>query len=138
MWVGGSEGLFCVINPDSILHYTEKGNMQSPNGISLEDNLDLAIFSSLGFTELLYTRKDMLTEEKRDKYVSSIYKSAQGIYKLFRVDTNFSKEGTNGEVGTGLGLILCHEFIRKNGGEIWIESEVNKGTRVYFTQPDSS
>ncbi|NBC81831.1 MAG: tetratricopeptide repeat protein [Bacteroidetes bacterium] len=54
---------------------------------------------------------------------------------LFRVDKQISMSGTSSESGTGLGLILCKEFIQKNKGEIWVNSKINKGTTFYFTLP---
>ena len=60
------------------------------------------------------------------------------LMKLFRIDANISRPGTENEPSTGLGLILCKEFIEKHGGEIWAESIVNKGTTFYFIVPDSS
>jgi signal transduction histidine kinase len=59
----------------------------------------------------------------------------KSIEKLFRLDQSFSTDGTNNEKGTGLGLILCKEFIKIHNGEIWIESEEGKGTCFYFTCP---
>ncbi|MBE0648060.1 MAG: DUF3365 domain-containing protein [Bacteroidales bacterium] len=56
-----------------------------------------------------------------------------GIEKLFRIDENFSNPGTQNEKGTGLGLILCKEFVNKHGGKIWVQSEVGKGSTFYFT-----
>lgn len=55
--------------------------------------------------------------------------------KLFRIDVNVSTIGTNKEKGTGLGLILCKEFVDKHNGKIWVESESGKGSTFHFTLP---
>jgi PAS domain S-box-containing protein len=54
---------------------------------------------------------------------------------LFSVGSSKSTKGTRGEAGTGLGLILCKEFVEKHGGTISVESETNKGTSISFTIP---
>lgn len=54
---------------------------------------------------------------------------------LFDLKVNPSSHGTAGEKGTGFGLVLCKEFVEKNGGEIRVESEEGTGTSVYFTLP---
>lgn len=59
------------------------------------------------------------------------------LTNLFKIDKHFSRKGTKNEVGSGLGLILCKEIIEKHGGSIWVESEVNKGSRFIFTLPKS-
>jgi signal transduction histidine kinase len=61
--------------------------------------------------------------------------SEENIHKIFRIDSNHSTHGTNGEKGTGLGLILCKEFVEQHNGKIWVESVVDKGSRFIFTLP---
>ena len=60
------------------------------------------------------------------------------IPKIFNIEGNISTNGTQNEQGTGLGLILCKEFIEKHGGNIWIESEMDRGSSFHFTIPDTS
>jgi CheY-like chemotaxis protein/nitrogen-specific signal transduction histidine kinase len=55
---------------------------------------------------------------------------------LFQLNKNTGRPGTDGEQSTGLGLILCKEFIEKHGGELWVESEEGMGSSFYFTIPD--
>jgi signal transduction histidine kinase/uncharacterized protein HemY len=55
------------------------------------------------------------------------------IQKLFKLGTKHSTLGTAKEKGTGLGLILCKDFVEKNGGTIGVESQEGKGSRFYFT-----
>ena len=59
--------------------------------------------------------------------------SQENINKLFRVDMYHSTAGTSEEQGSGLGLILCQEFVEKHQGNIWVESELKKGSTFKFT-----
>jgi len=57
------------------------------------------------------------------------------IDNLFRLDANVSRKGTEGEASTGLGLIICNDFIEKHGGKLSVESEIGKGSTFRFTLP---
>jgi len=83
----------------------------------------------------------LIAAEKHQKeFLFSVADTGVGIppnamERLFRIDQSFSTKGTNNEKGTGLGLVLCKEFIDKHKGRIWVESEEGKGTCFYFSLP---
>jgi PAS domain S-box-containing protein len=61
--------------------------------------------------------------------------SEKELNKLFAIENKLSNPGTANEKGTGLGLILCKEFVETNGGKIWVESKINQGSEFHFTVP---
>ena len=57
------------------------------------------------------------------------------VANLFRLDVQTTREGTEGEPSTGLGMLLCKEFVEKHSGRLWVESEEGNGSTFYFTLP---
>ena len=77
---------------------------------------------------------------KKDTLVIEIEDNGNGIpkediKKILNPNEHFSKLGTEKEPGTGLGLILCQNFVTKNGGELKIRSKVGEGSTFYFDLP---
>lgn len=103
----------------SILHnlisnaikFTDKGGMVKINATKLNETISITI-SDTG-----------LGIKKTD------------IERLFRLDEHITTKGTGGEEGTGLGLVLCKEMIAKHNGNIFVESEIGKGSKFTFTLP---
>jgi signal transduction histidine kinase len=79
--------------------------------------------------------QDFLTVVVKDTGVGM---DAATVAKLFRIDVHHSTSGTDEEVGSGLGLIICKEMVERNGGTIWAESQTGKGTTLAFTVPRSA
>jgi len=69
---------------------------------------------------------------------SGIGLSAGDLALLFRLDVDHKIIGGSEEKGTGIGLILCHEFVAKNGGRIWAESHLGQGSTFHFTLPQQN
>ena len=83
---------------------------------------------------------EISSELQKDSIVISVKDNGVGIAKdvldkLFQIDGVISTPGTQKEKGTGLGLILCREYLEKNKGKIWVQSEVNECTTFYFSLP---
>ncbi len=80
------------------------------------------------------------SQQEQNESVFTVRDTGIGIkketmIKLFRVDESISTKGTNNEKGTGLGLVLCKEFVEKHGGRIWANSEAGKGSSFCFSVP---
>ncbi|MCX2743718.1 ATP-binding protein [Mangrovivirga sp. M17] len=91
-----------------------------------------------------FTRKNgemkISVDDNKENYLITISDNGIGIPEnvlnnLFKIEKSISTPGTQNETGTGLGLILCKEFVKKHGGEIWVESKQGKGTKFKFTIP---
>jgi PAS domain S-box-containing protein len=80
------------------------------------------------------------SEQQDDTVIISVKDDGTGISphkieQLFQTGAHQPNTGTEGETGTGIGLIICRDFIEKNGGEIWVESEHGKGSEFCFSLP---
>jgi PAS domain S-box-containing protein len=110
----------------------------------IDENMMKTIIRNLVSNAIKFTPENgkiAVCAQKQEKdIVVSVSDTGTGIPKekqaeLFKIDTNISTKGTNNESGTGLGLILCKEFVEKHGGKIWVESEEGKGSEFFFTIP---
>ena len=87
---------------------------------------------------------DVIVETRKEKYSNQLTVSVtdtgvgiskEGIDNLFQIDKNRSTPGTENETGTGLGLIICKEFIEKHSGRIWVKSQEGQGAKFIFSLP---
>lgn len=127
--------------------------------IELTNNVDskLIVFADLS---MLYTiirnlvtnaikftpengKVNVFNSENEYSHIISVQDTGIGILdtdinKLFKLDSNFRQLGTNNERGSGLGLILCKEFIEYHNGKIWVLSTFGKGSTFSFSLPKVS
>ena len=105
-------------------------------------NMFRSIVQNLLINAIKFTETDgqivVSSVEKKGLVEISIQDTGKGISpeitsKLFNFAKQFTTNGTAGEKGTGLGLPLCKEFVERNGGTIWVESELGKGSKFTFT-----
>jgi signal transduction histidine kinase len=109
-----------------------------------DQNLTQSIFINLINNAIKFTPSKgqiKLTASQKDSMVEcSISDTGIGIPadkmdELFKLNSEFSRNGTENEPGTGLGLILCQEFVQLINGQIWVTSIEKQGTTFYFSVP---
>jgi signal transduction histidine kinase len=113
------------------------------NAVGLADlNMINLVFRNLILNGIKFTEDGgqitISSKDGGDHHTISIADNGVGIRPeiqslIFTKTTGYSTRGTANEKGTGLGLILCKEFVERNGGKIWLESEMGKGSTFYFT-----
>jgi signal transduction histidine kinase len=118
-------------------------NRVSPNTLGFGDlNMVNLVTRNLLLNGIKFTENGGTVEvgarEDGSELVISIKDTGIGISPeiqkiLFDKTAGYTTRGTANEKGTGLGLILCKEFVEKNGGRIWLESQVGKGSTFFFT-----
>lgn len=120
----------------------------TPNTMAWSDanQIDIVIRNLIS-NALKFTPKDgMITlkaVEKNKHWEISVRDTGIGMdretqEKIFDDNSNITTYGTDNEKGTGLGLSLCKEMVEKNGGTIWVESYLRKGSTFFFTVPKAS
>lgn len=113
--------------------------------INVDERLFILLISNLISNAVKFSKQGgkifINTREFNEDFVEIIVKdegvgiSDNNKSKIFNIDKIFLSEGTKGEKGAGLGLLLAKEIVEKHGGNIWFYSNVNEGTEVHFTIP---
>jgi signal transduction histidine kinase len=120
--------------PDKLFAYADK-NMVSTVILNLLTNA-VKFTPQKGLVEISsYEKNNHIEIVVAD---SGIGISEDNQKKLFRLDEKFQTDGTDKEKGTGLGLVLCKEFIEKNNGEIWVKSKEGEGSMFYVSLPGTA
>jgi signal transduction histidine kinase len=124
-------------------------NYSAPDEINIFADIDMfkAVLRNLVSNAIKFTNNggaiNINAEENSGNVTISVSDNGIGIKphdltKLFDISQVRTTTGTSEETGTGLGLLLCKEFVEKHGGKIWVESEVGKGSDFKFTLPIST
>lgn len=112
--------------------------------VEADKNMIDAIVRNLVANAIKFTDKQgeitIKMRKKVQKVEISISDNGIGIpdhikVKLFKINGKVTQKGTENESGSGLGLLLCNEFIKKHQGKIWVESEIGKGSTFKFILP---
>lgn len=124
-------------------------NYSAPDGTMIFADIDMikTVLRNLVSNAIKFTNIggaiNINAEETPENITISVADNGIGIApgdltKLFNITEVLSTKGTANEKGTGLGLLLCKEFVEKHGGKIWVKSEVGKGSDFRFTLPRSA
>jgi signal transduction histidine kinase len=113
--------------------------------VSVDEKMINTVLRNLLSNAVKFTRKDgtiKVNAKSSENGMIEISVSDTGVgisdvdmHRLFKIGEKVSSKGTDNEPSTGLGLLLCKEFVEKHGGKIWVESKENEGSTFYFTLP---
>ena len=140
-----------------ILEFLKPGALAKTITLNCNNKTDIVIFAdpdmlktvlrnlisnAIKFTDI-HGLININAKQDSGKVIISVSDNGTGIPvsslpKLFDVAQVLTTEGTKGEKGTGLGLLLCKEFVEKHGGMIWAESEPGKGSVFSFSLPQNA
>ncbi len=140
-----------------ILEFLKPGAISKTITLNCNNQTDIEIFADIDMLKTVlrnlisnaikFTDKEGVINinAKKDSLYVTISVSDNGtgvpadsLTKLFDASHVLTTEGTKGEKGTGLGLLLCKEFVEKHGGKIWVESELGKGSIFSFNIPQKT
>ncbi len=121
-------------------------NLNKETYVYADENMMQSIFNNLVTNAIKFTNRNgqiFITSKRQDGMICfSVKDNGIGMNEdqksmLFEMNKSFTTPGTTNEKGTGLGMILCKDFIEKHGGKIWVESKSSKGSEFFFTIPAS-
>lgn len=119
-------------------------DLEEDTYVFADENMMQSIFNNLVTNAIKFTNKngqitvsakhidDMISFSVKDNGVGM---SEDQKLMLFGMNKSFTTPGTTNEKGSGLGMILCKDFIEKHGGKIWVESNTGFGSEFFFTIP---
>lgn len=125
---------------------TLNNSVQEPIQVSIDEHMIDAVIRNLVSNAIKFTYPggtiEISAAGDKNKVTLAVSDTGVGMTEkimtnLFQIDAKTRQVGTKGEQGTGLGLILCKEFIDRHGGNIQVESEVGRGSTVKVTLPRS-
>ncbi|MDP2888023.1 MAG: HAMP domain-containing sensor histidine kinase, partial [Bacteroidota bacterium] len=130
----------------NLIDKAQRLEIETENNLMVYADKDMVatVFRNLIFNAVKFSPKGSLIMIKAfstDSYVqidvidNGVGIPSGSIGKLFSIENNSATHGTEGEPGSGLGLVLCQEFVVKNNGKIWVESTPGKGSVFSFTLP---
>jgi len=133
-----------VLGPSAKVKTISLDNTQIPDiTIHADINMLKSILYNLISNAIKFThangKVEILAKTREDQVQVVVSDNGVGMdrqtkSKLFHTDSGTTK-GTNSEEGSGLGLLICKDFVEKHGGNIWVESELGNGSHFYFTIP---
>jgi signal transduction histidine kinase/ligand-binding sensor domain-containing protein len=140
-----AEEVFVLLEGDAQRKNIALRQLIHPNTrVTADENMLKTIFRNLISNAIKFTPENgtVMLKSKSIGYMVEITVEDTGIgiapenqALLFRIDTKYTAKGTANEPSTGLGLIICKEFVEKNNGEIWLESKIGEGSEFKFTLP---
>ena len=127
-----------VNNPEKTLDYAFEAFQLSE--LNLDQEAKHSALSNLGMGYRYLGKYDEALEyqlKALDVADTGIGIKQEDLYRLFSINDHLHSKGTANEDGSGLGLILCKEFVEINGGKIWAESKYGKESKFKFTLPSN-